>query len=247
MIVSNTMKIITYTIAMVLTFIAIHYASTWLERMGMHSNAIMKFSCKYIIWSVPAIVATCVIIHPQKNIFKALGLGANILKGFGAAFISTLPLFVGLGIMGTLRDGFGVELLYKKALLPGFSEEFIFRGFLFGMLFRYCKLGFIWSALIPSVFFGCCHIYQGTDIVTCLSVFAVTFVGAIYFSWMYVAWRFNLWIPAFLHILMNAAWVTLSMEGTDNAAGSLIPNVLRVLSIIIAIGVTIWYRKHISS
>lgn len=241
---SNTIKIITYTIATVLTYAAMSYASIWLEQLGMQNNTFGKFSCRYIIWSIPAIVATFVIIHPQKNILKALGLDANLPKGFLVALISTIPLFVGFRIMGTLRDGWDIEFLCRKALFPGFFEEFIFRGFLFGMLFRYCKLGFIWSALIPSVFFGICHIYQGSDFITCLPVFAVTFIGAIYFSWMYVGWKFNLWVPVFLHILMNAAWVTFSMEGTDNAAGSLISNVLRALSIVIAIGITVWYRKH---
>lgn len=65
-------------------------------------------------------------------------------------------------------------------------EEIIFRGFLFGMLFRYLKIGFVLAALIPSLLFGSIHLYQGADLISALIVFAVTFIGALYFSWMYV-------------------------------------------------------------
>lgn len=71
---SNTIKIITYTIATVLTYVAMSYASIWLEQFGMLNNTFGKFSYRYIIWSIPAIVATFVIIHPQKTFLRHLDL-----------------------------------------------------------------------------------------------------------------------------------------------------------------------------
>ena len=75
--------------------------------------------------------------------------------------------------------------------------------------------------------------------ISSLAAFGVTFIGAVYFSWMYVAWNFNLWVPIGLHILMNLAWFIFTMEGTENAAGGLISNIARVISILLAVGLTI--------
>lgn len=67
--------------------------------------------------------------------------------------------------------------------------------------------------------------------------------GELYFSWMYVEWNFNIWIPVGLHILMNGAWHIFMMEGTEVAAGGLISNIARLISIALAIGITVYYHK----
>ena len=51
-------------------------------------------------------------------------------------------------------------------------------------------------------------------------------------------------IPIGLHIFMNLAWFIFTMEGTENAAGGLISNIARVISILLAVGLTIWYKKR---
>ncbi len=63
------------------------------------------------------------------------------------------------------------------------------------------------------------------------------------FSWMYAAWNFNLWVPIGLHMLMNAAWVIFDVTGTEDAAGGLISNIVRVASISLAIVITVYYHK----
>ena len=123
-------------------------------------------------------------------------------------------------------------------------EEFMFRAFMFGLLFRYAKTGFFWSVILPALLFGSLHLYQGHDMVSSLAAFGVTFIGAVYFSWMYVEWNFNLWVPIGLHMLMNGAWIIFSLEGTEVAAGGLISNIARVISILLAVGLTIWHKKR---
>ena len=76
-----------------------------------------------------------------------------------------------------------------------------------------------------------------------LAAFGVTFIGALYFSWIYAEWNFNIWIPAGLHILMNGAWFIFTMEGTEVAAGGLISNIARIISIVLAIALTVYYHK----
>lgn len=85
--------------------------------------------------------------------------------------------------------------------------------------------------------------YQGADLISALIVFAVTFIGALYFSWMYVEWHFNLWVPVFLHLLMNLSWYLFATEGNTSAAGGLASNIFRLISIALAITLTLWYRK----
>ena len=62
----------------------------------------------------------------------------------------------------------------------------MFRAFMFGLLFRYAKTGFFWAVILPALYFGSVHLYQGHDVLSALAAFGVTFIGALYFSWMYV-------------------------------------------------------------
>lgn len=102
---------------------------------------------------------------------------------------------------------------------------------------------FLLTLKFPSVLFGLGHIYQGHDIVSSLAAFGVTFIGSVYFCWMYAAWKFNLWVPIWLHILMNAAWVIFNVTGTEDAVGGLSSNLVRVVSIVLAIAITIYFHK----
>ena len=134
-------------------------------------------------------------------------------------------------------------MLYNQVILTGFKEELVFRAFMFGLLFRYVKTGFFWSVILPALYFGSVHLYQGHDVLSALAAFGVTFIGALYFSWIYAEWNFNIWIPAGLHILMNGAWFIFTMEGTEVAAGGLISNIARIISIVLAIALTVYYQK----
>mgnify|MGYP003483250560 FL=1 len=67
-------------------------------------------------------------------------------------------------------------------------------------------------------------------------------MGAILFAWLYVEWDYNLWVPIFLHSLMNLSWHIFEMDET--ALGGAIPNILRGLTIFLAIVLTIIYKKR---
>lgn len=109
--------------------------------------------------------------------------------------------------------------------------------------FPVCKTGFFWAVILPALYFGSVHLYQGHDLLSALAAFGVTFIGALYFSWMYVEWNFNIWIPVGLHLLMNGAWSIFTMEGTEVAAGGWISNIARIISIALAIALTVYYRR----
>lgn len=219
------------------------YTGQWLGDLGLPKGSLIKYICTFLIYFIPTFGATYFIAAPTKNIFKALGLNGNALKGLAVAVVCTLPLFVGFLFTSPLNKEMNWEYGLKTVVFAALFEEIIFRGFLFGMLFRYLKIGFVLAALIPSLLFGSIHLYQGADLISALIVFAVTFIGALYFSWMYVEWHFNLWVPVFLHLLMNLSWYLFATEGNTSAAGGLASNIFRLISIALAITLTLWYRK----
>ena len=44
-------------------------------------------------------------------------------------------------------------------------------------------------------------------------------------------------------MLMNGAWFIFTMEGTEVAAGGLISNIARIISIALAVSITVYYHK----
>ena len=206
------------------------------------SNSILGLSIKALLLSLVTLILTIVVIRP-KELFSFLGLSGNILKGFGIALLCVLPLYLVFPFFGNLNTELTFSVFYDRCILTGFKEELVFRAFMFGLLFRYAKTGFFWSVILPALYFGSVHLYQGHDALSALAAFGVTFIGALYFSWIYVEWNFNIWIPIGLHTLMNGAWHVFTMEGTEVAAGGLVSNIVRIISIALAIAITIYYHK----
>ncbi|HDR04340.1 MAG TPA: CPBP family intramembrane metalloprotease [Candidatus Marinimicrobia bacterium] len=130
----------------------------------------------------------------------------------------------------------------RWAFLPGFMEEFLFRGFLFGLLFL--KLGwcFIPAALIGALIFGLGHVYQGNAFMETLGIFFITAMGAVWFAWLYIEWNENLWIPVFLHIVMNLSWLLFDIG--ENALGDLAANLFRTITITLTIVITIYWHRE---
>lgn len=211
--------------------------------LHLSRQTVLNDSVKDLLLALAAIIVLSIIVRPKEQV-SFLGLDSNIIKGLLVAIISVLPLYVVFPLIGTINPDLTFPLLVRKSLLPGFIEELLCRAFMFGLFFRYAKIGFFWATLFPAILFGLSHTYQGHDMVSSLAAFSVTFIGAVYFSWMYAAWNFNLWVPIGLHILMNAAWVIFNVAGTEVAAGGLISNIVRVVSITLAILITICYHKR---
>lgn len=239
---SKSTKILYSIVASII--IALLWNNAWkiTSLLDIVSGSLLNKVVRDIIVIIPVFILTAVVIK-SKEILSFLGLNRNIIKGLGIALLCVTPLYIIFPFFGGINSDLTLSLLLQKSILPGFKEEFICRAFMFGLLFRYAKTGFSWAVILPALYFGSMHLYQGHDALSALAAFGVTFIGALYFSWMYVEWNYNLWVPIGLHMLMNGAWVIFSMEGTEVAAGGLISNVARVISILFAIGLTIWYKR----
>lgn len=207
----------------------------------LHLQRTLAVFIMHMIVCLPIVVVLLLLNRP-KDFFRHLGLDGNFIKGMVFALISTLPLFIAFPVVGDFNGGLTWDKLVRSAVIAAFFEEVIFRGFIFGQLFRYCKIGFWWSVIIPSLLFGSIHLYQGNDPLSSLAAFGVTFVGGLFFSWIYVKWDFNLWCPVGLHFFMNMSWLLFTVEGNSVAAGGLASNIFRVLSVAAAVSLTAAYR-----
>ena len=116
-------------------------------------------------------------------------------------------------------------------------EEFLFRGFLFGILFRKLGWGFIPASVLGAVIFASGHLYQAGSFLEGIGIFMVTFMGAAWFAWLFIEWDENLWIPIFLHTLMNLSWVLFDVGG--NALGDSQTNLYRAITIVLSVATTI--------
>ncbi|MCK8520413.1 CPBP family intramembrane metalloprotease [Aquimarina sp. D1M17] len=195
----------------------------------------------YMITGIPLFLGT-LLIGKRTDFFQNLGLNKSLFKGFLFALICTLPMFIGFGVVFELNTTIKIDTILIGVVAAGFFEELYFRGFLFGLPFRKTKLGFILSVLFGALYFGSLHLYQSTELYELLGIFLITFLGGILFAWVYAEWNFNIWVPIFLHMLMNLAWELFSVS--DNALGGIYSNVFRLLTIALVINTTILYKKR---
>lgn len=210
----------------------------------LHLQRTLAVFIMHMIVCLPVVIVL-LFLHGRKDFPRSLGLDGNFIKGMVFALISTLPLFIAFPVVGDFNGGLTWDKLVRSAVIAAFFEEVIFRGFIFGQLFRYCKIGFWWSVIIPSLLFGSIHLYQGSDPLSSLAAFGVTFIGGLFFSWIYVKWDFNLWCPVGLHFFMNMSWLLFTVEGNSVAAGGVVSNVFRILSVVVAIVLTnVYLRKR---
>ncbi len=140
-----------------------------------------------------------------------------------------------------MSDTFNFSTIIAYCLFASLGEEILFRGFLFGHLFKHAKWGIVLADFIEAFLFGVLHLSQSHNSTQALGVFAVTFVGGLWFAWLYTEWAFNLWVPITLHCLMNTVWMVFNVA--DNALGGTIANIIRLLTVILSIYMTIKFAK----
>lgn len=240
---STQLKLITISTSFITWFILNRIYLYKITRLlkGVITDHSLSFTLAYILIGIPSFLIL-LMIHKPEDLMKSNGLSSGFFKALVPATIITVPMFIGYGTVFNLSDTITLKKIVVGCLCAGFFEELYFRGLLFGQLYRYTKAGFIPSALPGAIIFGLIHIYQGNSPASAAGVFAVTAIGALYFSWLYAEWKYNLWIVIWIHILMNFSWMLFSSG--SNALGGLYSNIFRVASIITAIVLTLIYRKR---
>lgn len=205
------------------------------------SSDLVKIAYSYLWWILPSTFITAHLFG-YNMIFDNIGIQKGIITGLLFSIITVSPMLISSALIGHIGADLRMSDLIHKTLLAGFMEEYLFRGFLFGILFRKLGWGFIPASLLGALIFGLGHIYQGSTFFETTGVFFLTAMGAIWFAWLYVEWNYNLWVPIFLHILMNLSWVL--FEVSTNALGGFYTNLFRIITIALSIIITIKYNKN---
>ena len=198
---------------------------------------------QYFIWYlfIPGIFTA--LLYNGSAITFEWGLQAPVLRALGIALLCVTPMIIGGAILSKMSLEWSWLSFLFGSLLAGFCEEVLYRGFLFGQLFRRAQWAFLPAALVSALIFGSMHLYQGDTWQEALGVFGITLAGGLWFSWLYVRWNYNLWVPIFLHILMNLSWSVFNLG--ENAMGTMWPNILRVGTIAISVYLTLRYTEKI--
>ena len=226
--------------------VAVYYAWTYAPRLykplyitGLSPRLVLKALIAFI-----PMIFFLLCLHKPSKVIGSLGLNGSIVKGFGFAAVCCSPLLIGMPIVGTFDCNLSLDYFLCMVVLAAFFEEVIYRGFMFGQLFRYGKIGFAWAVIIPAALFGMLHLYQGNTLLSSLVAFAVTALGAVYFSWVYVECNFNLWVSIGLHLFMNLSWIVFPVEGNETSVGALVPNILRIAAIALTVILIIMNKKR---
>lgn len=211
------------------------FINEFILNMGISHNI------SYLVFGIPLFMGVLLLSKP-KDFFKNLGLSTSFLKGMVFALFCTVPMFIGFSFLFTLNKELSINEFLISGIAAAFFEELYFRGFLFGFVFRFTRLGFFLSIVLGAILFAIIHLYQSQELITLVGIFLTTFIAAIIFAWVYVEWEFNIWVPIGLHFFMNLSWMLFSVS--DNALGDIYSNSFRIISIILIFVFTIIYKKR---
>ncbi|UXE67216.1 MAG: CPBP family intramembrane metalloprotease [Chryseotalea sp. WA131a] len=236
-----TIKRIQHSAIVLVTFaIAILSFRTTREFVtGFIVNDEMSYSVRMVLIFITLPIIITALLHRNHSPIAELGLKRNFRIGFGIAFLMCSPMLI--GYMFFFKMSLPINQLIAYCLLASIGEEVLFRGFLFGQLFRRAKWGIILAEFVEALLFGLIHLHQANDISQALGIFAVTFFGGLWFAWLYAEWDYNLWISIGVHFLMNAYWYIFDVA--HNALGGTTANVFRLMTILLSVYITIRHSR----
>lgn len=180
-------------------------------------------------------------VHKKWDFMQFLGLNGSILKAVLFSITATAPMFIGYYLLFDLNTEITVNQVLISVVAAGFFEEVFFRGFLFGQLYRFTRLGFVPAIFFGALWFGGIHLYQSHDLNSALGIFGITFLGAVLFGWLYIEWDNNIWVAIFSHTLMNLSWLLFAVD--ENAMGGWYANIFRLISIVLMVLLTIYSKN----
>lgn len=167
---------------------------------------------------------------------RELGFGGPALPALGFALLSVSPMFLVFAMAYPLASTFHpIEVTYL-ALLSPIAEEAVYRGFAVGQLWRRAGWPLVPAILLPAALFGYGHAEGSESLAAGLGLFALTGVGAVAFSWLFVRWR-SLAAPIGLHVGMNLCWNIWQVG--ESALAGWVPFALQATVILVAIILTV--------
>lgn len=229
-------------ISFVLFFIAWHY------RLGIRpfhasidNSTTISYALNMLLSGLIPAVALC-LLYGMRGIVPALGLQrTGVRKGLIFAGLATLPMLAGYALFGDWNRQITLPGIAAYAFVVPFIEETVYRGFVFGRLFRASGWGFLPAASVAAVPLALVYLFQGQCIISVLGLFFSTAIGSMVLCWIYAEWNFNLWCVVWLHVLMA---LTRMLFVIDSAHIGSVTVILHYAAILSAIGLTIFYKKR---
>jgi len=219
--------------ACVIRWADVHFGYAWVRALFPQSSGALPAVIAELVsllWYVLPIAGVVCILHGRQKVWSELGLAGTVWRAVGYAFAFSFPMLLWYTWAGKMVEISAVPLLALAQLRAAFREEIFYRAFLFGQLFRHGQWGFIPAVGVSALIFAFSHLYQATTPLEGMGIFVVTLVGAVWFSWLFVAWHFEVWLPVGLHLFMNLWWELFRVSETA-FSGSLGAEVARVLTV----------------
>ncbi len=235
-------KVITILVVLT-TFVFANEGVSLLAWSGAREGSlyILFTASNRLFWLALVPVTALLLLYPARDLLAECGLSGDFKAATKIAAIATLPMLLGYGFAASFQLSLSLDSILLGAVVAAIAEEIYFRGFLFGQLYRRVGLWFVIAAGSSAILFGVAHLYQGEGLIETAGIFAVTLIGGLWFSWLYMRWNFNLWVPINFHLLMNLYWS--SFEVGNNALGGLEANIYRIITIGLSIWLTLrWTR-----
>ena len=236
-------------ILLLIVFVCCHlfmrslFPSEWvstLRELDSGSGVVLSLVSWLFIFG-PFVVLTLILFR-NEDWLTTLGLRSDNGKWyFKVAVITCIPMCIGYAHLSTSLD-LSLANILTGSVYPAFFEEIIFRGVLFGLLFRICKWGFVPAALVSSLIFGFGHLYQTNDVMSGLMMFGFMAIAGSWFAWLYCECGYRIWYPMWMHFIMNAAYGIFGMSG--GAMGEADANIFKASAIVLSIVYVTWLIKN---
>jgi uncharacterized protein len=172
-----------------------------------------------------------------------LGLRGPIRTGLAVGLIASLPMFLLLAATSPLNPGLALAPLASTAVLAPFTEEVLFRGYLFLQLYRRAGWSLPAAVIATAALFGVAHVSTLAAVSKNLSLLGevgMIAAGGAFYAWLLIRWQENLWVPISAHGFMN---LSCEVCGCDQRPGTWAINLGRVLAVGTAVVLTVRHRR----
>ncbi|MBN2431503.1 MAG: hypothetical protein JXQ27_08515 [Acidobacteria bacterium] len=155
----------------------------------------------FAVWLIPPLAMLLVWYGPGRiDLGHELGLAAEPVTGLGRATVAAAPF--GLAAAIAAAPGFPAALgLAERALLVAGLEGFLFRGFLFGQLYRRAGWGFVPAVTVGPLLLLLMNFLEGGPLR--LDAFLLPLAVNAFLAWLWLEGDHNLWLSAGSHFWLH--------------------------------------------
>lgn len=199
-----------------------------------------------LCWAVLIAIGLAVVHRmPAWRAGPELGFRRPILVPLAFCAACSVPMTIVPLFLAPVRSALSPPDLLFSAGVWVIAEEVLYRGYCFRQLHRRAGWNLWVAAAATGVVFGVVHL--GNASINSLPVgdqvqsIVLIAAGGLGFAWLFAAWGDNIWVPTFIHGLMNLGWELYAID--DHPAAGWLVITLRVGVVALAITGTVLARR----